>query len=343
MARAGAPHSPERIRAVVEAAAWRAQLTERGIESSAAFEAWLAADPEHETAWSETQATWDLVDDFATAPEMLQARREALGRVDRRNRSTGPRRRTMIGAVAAAALVIVAGSGAAAWYYTRPLDYRTGLGERRTIALSDGSIISLDARSEVKVRYSRRARRLELVSGQARFDVAHDAGRPFSVAARDRAVLATGTTFNVDIVDRSLAVLLIEGKVAVVEAERPNPLSSVRPPASASRRRVILTPGEQLLVSPSGNEVVTKGNVEQAMAWQAGQLVFDNEPIAAVAARVSRYAGRPIRVAADAADLRVSGVFMVGDTQTFLDAVTSFLPVTAAADDRGDTVLRRLR
>src|SRR3546814_3966246 len=76
--------------------------------------------------------------------------------------------------------------------------YRTVLGERRVVTLADGSTVSLDAASEVRVAYSERARELALVRGQARFDVAHDPRRPFAVQARDQRVVATGTAFNVD-------------------------------------------------------------------------------------------------------------------------------------------------
>src|SRR3546814_1264895 len=80
--------------------------------------------------------------------------------------------------------------------------YRTVLGERRVVTLADGSTVSLDAASEVRVAYSERARELALVRGQARFDVAHDPRRPFAVQARDQRVVATGTAFNVDLLDR---------------------------------------------------------------------------------------------------------------------------------------------
>jgi transmembrane sensor len=314
-------------------------LTEQGVESCDAFEAWLAADPEHRAAWTDTQAAWALVDDFATSPEMIKARRDALAGIGRRS----PNRWPLARAWAAAALVVAVGCGAAAWHSTRPLDFRTALDERRVVALSDGSTVSLDSRSEVKIRFSRHARRLELVSGQARFDVAHDASRPFSVTADNRTIIATGTAFNVDIVDNSLAVAMIEGRVVVVDAGQPNVLSPVRPPAATPLHKDVLVAGEQLTVGANGRDIVAKGNLEQTMAWQEGQLVFDNQPIKAVAERVSWYADRPIRVAPDIGDLRVSGVFKIGDTKTFVDAVTNFLPVSAAAGRDGGAVLYRRR
>src|SRR3546814_3917007 len=96
--------------------------------------------------------------------------------------------------------------------------YRTVLGERRVVTLADGSTVSLDAASEVRVAYSERARELALVRGQARFDVAHDPRRPFAVQARDQRVVATGTAFNVDLFGPQVLITLIEGHVQVLEA-----------------------------------------------------------------------------------------------------------------------------
>src|SRR3546814_3333806 len=114
-------------------------------------------------------------------------------------------------------VIVACGIGAYTWNAQRGDVYRAVAGERRLITLEDGSKISLDARSEVRVRYSKDARRLELLGGQARFDVAHDSRRPFSVRARDQLVIATGTAFNIDMVGSTVLVTLIEGRVEVLE------------------------------------------------------------------------------------------------------------------------------
>ncbi len=335
----GLKPSAGHLQAVVEAAAWRASLTESGLETSEAFEAWLAASPDHEAAWSETQAIWMIVDELATTPEMLRMRREALGSLPRRGLARFAFRPSRL--AAASAIVLVLAGAAGAWLKAGTLSYQTSLGERRIIELADGSRIFLDANSQVRVRYAHASRRLELVRGQARFDVAHDASRPFSVTARDRSVIATGTAFNVDIGGEALAVTLIEGKVEVVDAGKPSVLSPVRPPAAVTRRRAVLNAGEQFTASLAAQGAITKGNVEQTTAWEDGQLVFDNEPIAAVAARVSRYTQQPIRVDPNVGDVRVSGVFKIGNGHTFVDAVTSFLPLAARVDENGATILYR--
>src|SRR5262249_2994594 len=122
-------------------------------------------------------------------------------------------RRTRAGAIGVIAAALI---GLVSWPMLDGVDvYRTGFGERRFWRLAGGSRLSLDAQTAVKVQYSSDFRALRLLRGQARFDVAHDARRPFQVQAGDRAVLATGTAFNVDLLGDQLYVTLLEGHVKV--------------------------------------------------------------------------------------------------------------------------------
>src|SRR3546814_14300232 len=120
--------------------------------------------------------------------------------------------------------------------------YRTVLGERRVVTLADGSTVSLDAASEVRVAYSERARELALVRGQARFDVAHDPRRPFAVQARDQRVVAPGTAFNVDLFGPQVLITLIEGHVPVLDA--------TSSPAAPTAQPVALRPGHGSVAPP---------------------------------------------------------------------------------------------
>lgn len=328
-----------------QAAAWRVRLADAGAESCEAFEAWLAADPAHAEAWRQVDGPWTVVGDHATAPELMALRRDALhrARLHGRRRWRGPPglARRGIAAVAAAAILAV-GIGAWVWNAQRPDVYLTGLGERRVIPLRDGSRISLDSGSEVRVRYTADARRLELRAGQARFDVARDAQRPFSVRARDQLVIATGTAFNVDLFGDKVLVTLIEGRVEVFESTAA--ALPARKPASAAGplaepQRQILRVGEQLVAEPRRMPMVSKVDIGRTIAWEGGQLVFTDEPLAAVAERVGRYSGQPIRVDASARGQRISGVFRAGDVETFVDTVTRYLPVSASVGEEGGIVL----
>ena len=318
-------------RSLAEAAIWRVHLAELGVDSSDEFEAWLAADPAHRLAWRRVEAPWNHFSEHAAAPELLAARRAALGDARRwASKRWGGLRTVPRRSALATAVVAIAAVWLAVTWLNAPDDFSTALGERRVVTLEDGSRISLDSRSEVRVRYSKHARELTLLHGQARFDVAHDVERPFSVVARDQKIIATGTAFNVDLAGPEVLVTLIEGRVVVLnEATGETQLRQ--------RHSVVeLQSGEQLVVLPAKPPAITRVNVERTTAWQNGQLMFDNELLPSVVARVSRYTTTAIVVNdPSVAAMRISGVFNTGDVQGFVDTLTRYLPVTALPAKNG--------
>jgi transmembrane sensor len=101
----------------------------------------------------------------------------------------------------------------------------------------------------------------------------------------------------------------------------------------------VLTAGEQLRAAPDSVPVVTTVDVSRAVAWESGHLVFSDEPLSSVVARINRYAIRPVEVDPDIGKLRISGVFRTGDLDTFVDTVTRYLPVVASVRDDGGITL----
>ncbi|HEY8507494.1 MAG TPA: FecR domain-containing protein [Steroidobacteraceae bacterium] len=330
------PVHPEDVteeRRLVEAAAWRAYLTENDLATSDSFEGWLAADPRNEAAWRQVQGPWNFFGEHANAPELLELRRTALQEAQEAGRKRWqPGRR--VGRYAAVAAGLLAMVGALfAWMARQPDVYRTEAGERRMIRLPDGSQIALDSRSEVRVRYTDLARELTLTTGQARFDVVHDASRPFSVIAGGQRVVATGTAFNVDLLDERVVVTLLEGRVTVAPSV----------PGASADHEVQLVPGEQLIVSPEAPPEVVPASLERTTAWQNGRVVFENEPLSEVVLRLNRYSTRALRIGDPrAGELRISGVFKTGDVPGFIATITAYLPVTAE-DVEGDVVELRHR
>jgi transmembrane sensor len=333
------------LRRLIEASAWRARLWEGDLETTPEFEAWLS-DARNRHAWAIVQNKWNLIGEHATALEVLDLRRGALGRARGMRRQRWSTRYPWISRAAIAASIVLV-AGVIALHLTAPDVYRTGAGERRVVTLTDGSQVQLDSLTELRVDYSERARGLTLVKGQARFDVARDARRPFWVVAADRKVVALGTAFNVDLLGKELFVTLLAGKVLIVpqvaELHLPAMPASAPPPAFRSARTgragklgnapldgVELQAGQQLAVSAGGAEKVAPASVQRATAWQNGQLVFEDEPLSSVVARVNRYAVRPVVLAdGNMASLRISGVFHTGDTDGFIATVTHFLPIEA--------------
>jgi len=326
---------------LVEAAAWRVRLTEVGAETTSEFECWLA-EPGSEDAWAQVAHSWDYLGEHASTPELVAARQAALGDAQRANSQRRPPHNwRRVASSIAAALVVGVVLWAGVRWLQGPDDYSTALGERRVLTLSDGSRVSLDSNSEVTVRYSKNARELQLLRGQARFDVAHDFERPFSVLAGEKKVIATGTAFNIDVGGPRVIVTLIEGHVVVVDMDKPVGGESTLLIPSPRRYSVELKAGQQLAALPHESAEIAPANIQRATAWTSGQLMFDNEPLASVVARVNRYSNTPIVIDdPKVGALRISGVFNTGDVSGFVDVVTHYLPVRATADDSGAIALK---
>ena len=321
---------------IEQAAAWRVRLDELGLESSADFEAWLDADPANEAAWRRVEAPLALLADHAASPRLVAARRDALARAHRSTLAAIPAWAKVAACFALVGLVSLLWLGTA-WLQARPEVYATGHGERRIVRLADGSRVSLDSGTEVRVSLEDGARRLEMLRGQARFDVAHDATRPFSVRAGDRTVVALGTAFNIDMLGERTLITLIEGRIEIVaDGGQGGAARTV-----AERAPVRLAAGQQLALAPSAAPVVRQANLASTTAWTAGQLMFSDEPLSSVVERVARYADHPIHVAPDAANLRVSGVFQTSDVDGFVTAITAYLPLRAERRPDGSVELER--
>lgn len=321
-------------RQLAEAARWRVRLSEADVSSTLEFETWLNG-PGNRQAWEKVSRSWTYFDTVAHAPEMIAARQAALGDAERAGRHLGgilARSRLVrpLATLAAAVLVLaILGSGGY-WFMNRPDDYRTAVGERRVITLADGSKLSLDANSEVTVRYAAHERSLHLLTGQARFDVAHDKSRPFTVVAGNQKVIATGTAFNIEMAGPRVLVTLIEGHVVVLD-ESGTAQGMLTP---AWPHRIELKAGQQLSTGPAVPPEISQANIQHVTAWTIGQLMFDDESLYSVVDRVNRYSGTHIviddpRVGA----MKISGVFNAGDAAGFVEIVSHYLPVKAVTLD----------
>jgi transmembrane sensor len=338
----------EKLDRLQQAAAWLTRSAESPGEHAEELRAWLAQDPRNVDAWCSVQTPWQLLGEHAASAELIRVRRWALTHAHDAGWNSRFKRFARPTSLAIAATVlIVAMISIAVWQTYRFDVYQTIAGERSVVRLNDGSEIALDSQTEVKVRYGARSREVVLVEGQARFDVAHDAVRPFSVTANGHEVVATGTAFNVDLLGADLFVTLIEGHVVVLpeavripasdSASNPSPrygnqrlsgAGSTPDPNTSSP--IALEAGEQLVISPSAAPKVTRVNTDRATAWESGKLVFENEPLATIVVRVSRYGAHPIIIGDEpTSKLRISGVFHEGDVAGFVSTIVSYLPVSA--------------
>ncbi len=314
------------------AAAWCLELAEGPLsdERQRAFDAWRTESPDNLAAFERSSNLWRQMGEAAALPELVNVRERALATFRRRNQWRWARRAVTGRAVAAAAAVLLAIGGTAWWWQSAPDIYRTGVGERRVVMLDDGSRASLDAATEVDVRMRGDRRELHLVSGRAKFDVAKDPLKPFSVRVGDKLVVATGTSFSVEMINGKLRVILYEGRVVVLD--RPvsgGTAAEVLPALNTGGEDVALTPGRELIVGMSGQSQarLTRADPVRSLSWESGQLVFEDEPLSLAAGRINRYSTRRIELQGAAGRMRVNGVFNTGDVEAFATGVEQTLPV----------------
>jgi transmembrane sensor len=323
---------------LTQAATWRVRLAEHDLEGCPELSAWLAEDARNAAAWKQIQEDWALFTEHANSPEILELRSEALAHAHEVGKGRWVRSRRFAlskGLGIAAGIVILMVGGLVVWM-KQPDVYTTRAGERRVVTLADGSQVALDSRSELSVRYSAHARELTLTQGQARFDVTHDIERPFAVTADGHKVIATGTSFNVDLFGPSLLVTLIEGRVVVSSASSWVNLTKVDMPIA----RIPLDAGEQVVFSPKKPPKVTHVNLGQAIAWENGEVVSENDTLTTVVARINRYARNAVIIGdAQTDELRISGVFHTGDVDGFVSTIVEYLPVRAQKQADGTTLL----
>jgi transmembrane sensor len=305
---------------------------------------WLEQHPDNAVAYREVCAAWESIGDFASAPPLMEGRRDALEDARRARQRHGSGRwkwrswQSLAAAVSGLALLLTLlwlnGIG-------RGELHETGVGDRRVLTLADGSIVNLDARSRLRVSFRDDIRFVALESGQASFQVAKDPARPFRVRAGDHTVVALGTEFNIEMLRDTLLVTLIEGHVAVVASESDAAAGSALPNAG-SESAVELNVGQQFVAAARERAHVRDSvDLGRATAWQDGKLFFNDEPLTSAAERMNRYARVQIQVDPAVARIGISGVFKAGDTNAFMDAVTTYFPVRADRTDDGQIRLAR--
>ncbi len=301
------------------------------------FADWLDADPANRRAYDEVTRSWEIAALASTDATVVEMRTNAL-------RVRPPEQRDysrLWGALATAALVLVAFTGV---LYSYPgvigsasdiaanrdhIVLRTGVGERATATLEDGSSVVLNTNSVLEINYSKLRRDVRLVAGQVLFKVAHDTARPFIVAAANHEVVAVGTEFEVKLCGEQVRVALLQGRVRV------EPIGGRR--ASAADGSVaFMAPGEQLVASSAGI-VVNRADVEELVSWKSGRVRFDNTRLADVVAEMNRYSRTRIIIDDPAAaDIRVTGAFRTGQSYTFAQTIGEAFPVEVRQS--GDTI-----
>lgn len=358
-----------------EAARWFMEFRSGDIDTSVRrqFDTWVRASPEHLRAYLEIAALWghaaaaDPQRRFSVEALVASAREEGnVVRLEAESNSTErlppaspappsrfarwgfhsrpgsgrltgkvPGTRTMT----LAAVLLVVGSILTGSLLLDQVTYSTAVGEKRSLRLSDGSILTLNSRSRARLDFSKSTRTVDLLEGEALFRVAKDPSRPFVVRADGAFVRAVGTAFDIDRRSSGTIVTVVEGRVAVLatstgtvrrtgtsrsQATAQTRSTPARPDvvpetvadeagANAEDRSpdgtVFLSAGEQLDVAGRSTSP-THANVSSTTAWTQGKVILQSRTLQEVAEDFNRYSERRL-VTEDLgeAPLRLSGVF----------------------------------
>ncbi|UGQ35863.1 FecR domain-containing protein [Janthinobacterium sp. PLB04] len=303
----------------LQAAEWLTVLMsdEASEQEHAAWQCWREADPEHELAWQHIEAVSQRFRGLhrgAAAQALAGTQQKAVN---------GKRRQLLAWlGVAAGGGMLAAQTGA--WDGVRVLraDYRTATGDWREIVLDDGSVLSLNTDSAVNVRFDASRRLIELLAGEILVVSGHGIGSdaPLEVATREGLVRALGTRFSVRQQDDYSTVDVFESAVEI------RPRDGIGAP-------LLLAAGHGVAFSRQAPDVPHAIGA-YADAWSRGQLIVDDVTLGDFLADLARYRPGVIDCAPQVAQLRLSGVFPLADTQRILNMLPNSLPVQVRSRTR---------
>jgi transmembrane sensor len=285
----------------VEAAIWIARLHDehRSPHLDARVNAWLAEKEENRRAFERMTGVWESTSVVDRQGRYGRKRARMPWLVD--NRWAGPLAASVLLGVTVAALRL--------WPSNTIV---TAIGQQQVRLLPDGTRLMLNTDTQVKILYNDHTRRVELIHGEAWFDVAKRPAWPFVVGVDNREIRALGTSFVVRH-DQSqpFSVTLMEGQISVDPG--PADTAILQPPR-------LLAPGQRLsLPSNAPALVLDTPEITRLTAWEAGRVEFEDMPLIDAAAEMNRYnQTRVIVTDARIANLRIGGVFRAGDSEEFV-------------------------
>jgi transmembrane sensor len=327
------------------AAGWIVEREEGfSLGRAEAFAEWCSSDPRHAEAVARVESTLALLNEMPAVRAPLEARvaheaRPKLAAVV--IAPILPLNPWRWAAGLAAALVI----GAAGWWLVpshvpAAQNYAADAAAPERLALADGSVVDLNANSRLQVRFTKGERQLTLAAGEAHFQVAHNAARPFIVTANGVSVRAVGTAFNVRLIGDKVDVLVTEGKV---EVDRQGT-------TSLFSRKVTVVPqlsaGERTQITPSiGSaphiEEVAPATVHEILSWQDRMTSFADVPLSEMVVRINRCNATQLVIADPTlAERKIGGVIDLNQVNAFVHLLEREGDIIAERRGNGEIVLR---
>jgi transmembrane sensor len=227
---------------------------------------------------------------------------------------------------AAMVLIVLAAVGLTFLYVAnRATSYQTEVGQTRSVALEDGSHVTLDTGSRIEVALREGERRIDLINGDAYFEVAKDPKRPFVVSMNRARVVAVGTQFYITRGDNAVIILVTEGTIRLErDAQSPQQVSA----------------GSEARLDATGLRISrpTDMEVQEMLEWRNGYLLFRDTALVEAVAKFNRYVSKKMFIEDPALDgIHIGGHFRLNDVQGFLWLLKSGFPVNV--DERSERIV----
>ena len=310
-----------------QACEWIAKLHENELSPSERGElkAWAAQSDEHKSELSRMAKQWEELNSLTLLA--MPGDHAKLERKGFLHYFSSVKLQLAAAAVAAVALLVVMVSPHIPSEQSAApelLSYATDIGEQRLITLPDNSTVLLNTKSRFSIAYSPEYRDIYLIEGEAHFDVMSNAERPFRVFAGKGRVRAVGTAFSVYLKKATVDVTVTHGSVAI------NPILDAASDVTSLQGQSKLDPELVVKAGHAAQFDQLAGTVEtielsesaKVPAWHQGKLRFSGERLEHVVEEISRYSPLSIVVLdSEIRDLRVGGLFNVGETKRILKAL----------------------
>jgi len=333
--------SDKRPDLVTEACAWIAQLETGDLTSEdlAAFREWMARSPAHQQEirrLAYLSRDVNILTEMAEPLKVAAARQRALMKKDILTSKWG-HLRYMTASICVALLLVlgfffIAGRDSPS---PDPVLITTAVGSHRDVKLSDGTVLKLNTDSEVKIEYDADRRKVNLLKGEAFFQVTHNPDRPFIVYAGGKSVRAVGTAFVVRFLPKKFEVTVTEGQVELLNAAELTQDNRLDLPEMGSLEGAGAAPlisslqlkaGESISymdsVQTEAIEIISQREIRRKLSWQEGLLDFSQTPLVDVIDDLSRYTSLKIEISdPELRDLKFGGIFRVDELQALFDAL----------------------
>lgn len=309
-----------------EAVDWFVRLTsgEAASDDFVEFANWRGRSPAHDQAYEKISKLWEHLDAPLMAwHEQIQSKAEE-STLNKGNEVTQTAPKLGLNKVwpkrfLAAAIVAWVTFSWFPDYLSYPLaDYRTLIGKQKTVNLEDGSIIHLNTDTAINIHYSTSARHIELLQGEAAFEVAQDNHKPFIVASGNIQTRAVGTQFIVRHDNNQGQITLLQGKVQVSNTNK----------ALDDHKTISLNPNDQVTYEDNIFAPLLHGHSSGTDAWKNWRLQMNFVTLGQAINEINRYRRVKVRLLApQLAQRKINAVIDLKQIDAWLEALESTLPV----------------